>query len=67
MKTIKLAYERSTKSSDELVQEYLANGGAVTQCKNFNPSSNVRPKRAKNKAFVSDAEFQTGKRKGSVI
>ena len=54
-------------NSEELVAKYLANGGAVTQCKDYNPGSRNRPKRAKNKHFVTDEERQRGRRRGSII
>jgi len=54
-------------SSSELVKEYLKNGGNVTKCPNYTGSSLNKPKRAKNKNFVSDKEFSTGRRTGSVL
>jgi len=55
------------KNSSEMIKEYLARGGRVESCKDFNPSSFNKPKRAKNKNFVSDKEFSTGHRTGSAV
>jgi hypothetical protein len=55
-------------SSEELVANYLVNGGKVTVCKNHNPSSNNRTVKVKgSKHWVSDGERNTGFRKTSVF